>query len=269
MSGSPNVSCSVTAHDGHSHNYLPPSRKVQYNEIWDKITKFTVDHDHYCKLLRSLIVWMGLKCGFHDYQPKDVRTWFEKRWTVSSCEPHLHQRTTSKGANLLCYLNSLDLSVGRFLSLPTVPLHGYSGSLNEHGLNQVTWAWAQAASLWISIPSFFSPLACVCPPVCDWHGFILLPRTALAPQFTSDACLPACQKGWASFPKSDSCWPFRRHIPTITSENTDHPQLWGWWAGYGRLTEVPQYTRLFLGLGAPNEKSILPNSTWPLAINLI
>lgn len=128
------------------------------------------------------------------------------------------------------------------LSLPTVPLHGYAGSLNEHELNQVTWTSAQEASLWISIPSLFSPLACVCPPVCDWHGFILLPRTALAPQFTSDACLPACQKGWASFPKSDSCWPFRRHIPTITSENTDHPQLWGWWAGYGRLTEVPQYT---------------------------
>lgn len=76
------------------------------------------------------------------------------------------------------------------LSLPTVPLHGYAGSLNEHELNQVTWASAQEASLWISIPSLFSPLACVCPPVCDWHGFILLPRTALAPQFTSDACLP-------------------------------------------------------------------------------
>lgn len=239
MSGSPNVSCNVTAHDGQNHKYLPPSRKVQYDDIWDKITKFTVDHDHYCKLLGSLIVWMGLKCGFPDYQPKDVRAWFEKRWPVSSCEPHLHRRTTSKGANLLCNLSSLDLSVGHDLCL-CQRCH-FMGTL-------APWMSMDSSKLPeleprqppCEVPFLLSSLACVCPPMCDWHGFILLPRIALAPQFTSDACLPACQKGWASFPKSGSCWPFRRHIPTITSENTDHPQLWGWWAGYGRLTEVPQ-----------------------------
>lgn len=125
------------------------------------------------------------------------------------------------------------------LSPPVVPLHGYSGSLNELGLNQVTWAWAQAASLWSSILSLFSSLASVCPPVCDCHGFILLPRLALAPQFTSDAFLPVRKDEHVPL-RVTACWPLRRHIPTITSENTDHPQLWAWWAGYGRLTEVPQ-----------------------------
>lgn len=172
-----------------NHKYLPPSRKVQYDDIWAKITKFTVDHDHYCKLLGSLIVWMGLKCGFPDYQPKDVRAWFEKRWPVSSCEPHLHRRTTSKGANLLCNLSSLDLSVGHVLCL-CQRCH-FMGTLAPWmSMDSTKLPELEPRQPPCEVPFLLSSLACVCPPVCDWHGFILLPRIALAPQFTSDACLP-------------------------------------------------------------------------------
>lgn len=162
-----------------------------------------------------------------------------ERWTVSSCEPYLRQRTTSKGANLLCYLSSLDLSVGHVLCLcqwclfmGTLAHWMSSTKLPELEPRQPPWE----APFFLSLFLFSS----LCLPSSVWLPRIHSITYNCISSTVHLRCLPACQKGWASFPKSGSCWPFRKHIPTVTSENTDHPQLWAWWAGYGRLTEVPQ-----------------------------